>query len=137
VLVEGDDMNEPIADAVRGIVDGHIVLTRELAHRNHYPAIDVLQSISRLTGSIQSEQARAAAGRLREVLATYKAREDLIAIGAYQMGSDARTDYAIDHVQALDSFLRQPPNLPEQAEIAESRLAAMLADSADAYGEAT
>ncbi len=135
VLVEGDDMNEPIADAVRGIVDGHIVLTRELAHRNHYPAIDVLQSISRVAGAIQSEQARAAAGRLREVLATYRAREDLIAIGAYQMGSDPRTDYAVDHVHALDAFLRQPPHLPEQAEIAESRLAAMLADSADAFGD--
>ncbi|MDX6568381.1 MAG: synthase in type secretion protein, partial [Gaiellales bacterium] len=98
-------------------------------------AIVVLQSISRLTGSIQSEQARAAAGRLREVLATYQAREDLIAIGAYQMGSDPRTDYAVDHVHALDAFLRQPPHLPEQAEIAESRLAAMLADSADAFGD--
>jgi flagellum-specific ATP synthase len=137
VLVEGDDMNEPIADAVRGIVDGHVVLTRELAHRNHYPAIDVLQSVSRVAGAIQSEQARAAAGRLREVLATYKAREDLIAIGAYQVGSDRRTDYAIERVQALDAFLRQPPHLPEQAEIAESRLAAMLADSNDAFGEFT
>jgi flagellum-specific ATP synthase len=135
VLVEGDDMNEPIADAVRGIVDGHIVLTRELAHRNHYPAIDVLQSISRVAGAIQSPQARAAAGRLREVLATYKAREDLIAIGAYQKGSDARTDYAIDHVRDLDSFLRQPPDMPEQAEIAESRLAAMLSDSGAAFGD--
>jgi flagellum-specific ATP synthase len=135
VLVEGDDMNEPIADAVRGIVDGHIVLTRELAHRNHYPAIDVLQSISRVAGAIQSPQARAAAGRLREVLATYKAREDLIAIGAYQVGSDARTDYAIEHVHALDSFLRQPPDMPEQAEIAESRLAAMLSDSSEAFGD--
>ena len=69
------------------------------------------------------------------MLATYRAREDLIAIGAYQTGSDARTDYAIEHVHALDAFLRQPPHLPEQAEIAESRLAAMLADSADAFGE--
>jgi flagellum-specific ATP synthase len=135
VLVEGDDMNEPIADAVRGIVDGHIVLTRELAHRNHYPAIDVLQSISRVAGAIQSPQARAAAGRLREVLATYKAREDLIAIGAYQKGSDARTDYAIERVHDLDAFLRQPPDMPEQAEIAESRLAAMLSDSVDAFGD--
>jgi flagellum-specific ATP synthase len=137
VLVEGDDMNEPIADAVRGIVDGHVVLTRELAQRNHYPAIDVLQSISRVAPAIQSAQARAASGRLREVLATYRSREDLIAIGAYQQGSDARTDYAIDHIHALDAFLRQPPDRPEQAEIAESRLAAMLADSADAFGEAS
>jgi flagellum-specific ATP synthase len=135
VLVEGDDMNEPIADAVRGIVDGHIVLTRDLAHRNHYPAIDVLQSISRLTGAIQSPQARAAAGRLREVLATYKAREDLIAIGAYQAGSDPRTDYAISRVHDLDAFLKQRPDRPEQAEIAESRLAAMLSDSIEAFGE--
>ena len=107
-------MNEPIADAVRGIVDGHIVLTRELAHRNHYPAIDVLQSVSRVAAAIQSEQARAAAGRLREVLATYKAREDLIAIGAYQLGSDRRTDYAIERVQALDA-LPAPAAAPARA----------------------
>jgi flagellum-specific ATP synthase len=135
VLVEGDDMNEPIADAVRGIVDGHVVLSRHLAHRNHYPAIDVLSSISRVQGAIQSPQARAAAGRLREVLATYKAREDLIAIGAYQQGSDARTDYAIEQHHALEDFLKQSPDVPEQAEIAESRLGAMLAGSVDAFGE--
>jgi FliI/YscN family ATPase len=134
VLVEGDDMNDPVADAVRGILDGHVVLDRKLAHRNHYPAIDVLQSVSRLAPAIQSADARAAAGRLREVLATYRAKEDLIAIGAYAPGSDPKVDYAIGQVDALEAFLRQPPDQPEQPEIAERRLMTMLEGSLAAFG---
>jgi flagellum-specific ATP synthase len=126
VLVEGDDMNEPIADAVRGILDGHVVLDRRLAHRNHYPAIDVLQSVSRLTGSITTAAARENAGRLRELLATYRAKEDLISIGAYARGTDPRIDEAIEMVNPIEDFLRQSPESIEQPEIAERRLATML-----------
>ena len=84
VLVDGDDMNEPIADAVRSILDGHVVLSRELAHAGHYPAIDVLQSVSRLVGEIVSPEVRAAGQAVRQLLAAYREKEDLIAIGAYQ-----------------------------------------------------
>jgi flagellum-specific ATP synthase len=107
VLVEGDDMNEPIADAARSILDGHCVLTRELAHRNHFPAIDVLQSVSRLTSSIQGADVIAAAGKVRERLAVHKQNEDLITVGAYQRGSDPRVDDAIEHLPAIESFLKQ------------------------------
>ncbi len=134
VLVDGDDMNEPIADAVRGILDGHVVLDRKLAQRNHYPAIDVLQSVSRLAGAITTPDARHAAGRLREVLATYRAKEDLISIGAYARGGDPRVDYAIDHVPALERFLRQHPDQPETPELAEQRLQALLAASDAVFG---
>ncbi len=88
VLVDGDDMNEPIADAVRSILDGHIVLTRSLAHSGHYPAIDVLQSVSRLVGEIVAPEIREAGTRLRSALASYREKEDLISIGAYQPGTD-------------------------------------------------
>jgi flagellum-specific ATP synthase len=129
VLVEGDDMNEPVADAVRGILDGHVVLDRRLAQRNHFPAIDVLQSVSRLAPVIVSRETLGAAGVLREVLATYRSREDLISIGAYARGADPKIDYAIDHVDAIDGFLRQPPDQVEEPELAERRLATMLADA--------
>ncbi|MFN0154594.1 MAG: FliI/YscN family ATPase [Gaiella sp.] len=107
VLVEGDDMNEPVADAARSILDGHCVLSRELAHRSHYPAIDVLQSVSRLQGELTSDEVRAAAARLRESLAVYRANEDLITVGAYIRGSDARVDEAIERREGIESFLRQ------------------------------
>src|SRR3712207_908576 len=87
VLVEGGDMDEPVADAVRGILDGHVVLSRELAHKSHYPAIDVLQSVSRLTGEILPEHLQRAGQVVRELMAAYRDKEDLIAIGAYQPGS--------------------------------------------------
>ena len=90
VLVDGDDMNEPIADAVRSILDGHVVLTRSLAHAGHYPAIDVLQSVSRLVGEIVSPEVAAAGQQLRAALAVLREKEDLVAIGAYQHGSDPR-----------------------------------------------
>ena len=126
VLVEGDDMNEPVADAVRGILDGHVVLDRKLAHRNHYPAIDVLQSVSRLAPSITTAEAVATAGRLRELLAIYRAKEDLISIGAYARGGDPRIDEAIELIGPIEQFLRQDPTSCEHAEIAERRLANLL-----------
>jgi flagellum-specific ATP synthase len=107
VLVDGDDMNEPIADAVRSILDGHIVLTRSLAHAGHYPAIDVLQSVSRLVGEITAPEVRDAGTRLRSALAAYREKEDLISIGAYQPGTDPLLDAAIALRPAIDGFLRQ------------------------------
>ncbi|WP_343205596.1 FliI/YscN family ATPase [Opitutus sp. ER46] len=108
VLVEGDDMNEPVADAVRGILDGHVVLSRHLAHFNHYPAIDVLESVSRLTRDVCSTEEVASSARAREVLALYRKNEDLISIGAYQKGANAALDHAISLYEPLRQFLRQP-----------------------------
>ncbi len=107
VLVEGDDMNEPVADAVRGILDGHIVLSRALAHQNHYPAIDVLESVSRLVRDICTPQEVDLAGRAREHLALYRKNEDLITIGAYQKGGNAALDQAVALNTPLRNFLRQ------------------------------
>lgn len=107
VLVDGDDMNEPIADTARSILDGHIVLDRKIAHKNHYPAIDVLQSISRCMSSIASEEHKKASGVLRNVLATYTEAEDLINIGAYKSGSNPEIDYAISKITQVNAFLRQ------------------------------
>ncbi|MGB9804253.1 flagellar protein export ATPase FliI [Desulfofundulus sp.] len=107
VLVEGDDLNEPITDAVRGILDGHIVLTREMAARNHYPAIDVLQSVSRLMPEIADAEHLARVGRLRDLLATYRQSEDLINIGAYAPGSNPRIDAAVKAYPRIVQFLRQ------------------------------
>jgi flagellum-specific ATP synthase len=107
VLVEGDDMNEPVADAVRGILDGHVVLSRQLAHFNHYPAIDVLESVSRLVRDVCTPEEVALAGRARELLALYRKNEDLISIGAYQKGANAALDHAITLNDALRQFLRQ------------------------------
>jgi flagellum-specific ATP synthase len=107
VLVEGDDMNEPVADTVRGILDGHIVLDRALAQQNHYPAIDVLQSISRLTRDLCTEEQIEIAGRARENLAAYKRNADLINLGAYAPGSNPAVDTAIRLREPLEAFLRQ------------------------------
>ncbi len=112
VLVEGDDMNEPVADTVRGILDGHIVLSRALAHKSHYPAIDLLQSVSRVMPQIVSPERRAAADNLRELLATYRGAEDLINIGAYVEGSNPTIDRARRKIEAINRFLRQPPDAP-------------------------
>ena len=108
VLVEGDDMNEPVADAVRGILDGHIVLSRALAHANHYPAIDVLESVSRLVNDVCAPQEVAMVGRAREHLAIYHKNEDLITIGAYQKGGNPALDQAVALHDPLRAFLRQP-----------------------------
>ena len=110
VLVEGDDMNEPIADAARSILDGHIVLTRELANQNHYPAIDVLKSISRVMEDITDLDHKHHAGRIKEVLATYRKAEDLINIGAYAAGSNSKIDYAIKMIDPINEFLQQGIN---------------------------
>jgi flagellum-specific ATP synthase len=107
VLVDGDDMNEPIADATRSILDGHVVLTRSLAHAGHYPAIDILQSVSRLLGEIVSPEVAVAGQRLRSALAVLAEKEDLVAIGAYQPGTDPVLDAALAHRQAIEAFLRQ------------------------------
>ena len=107
VLVEGDDMNEPVADAVRGILDGHIVLSRQLAHFNHYPAIDVLESVSRLTRDVCTPDEVALAARVREHLALYRKNEDLVSIGAYQKGANPALDQAITLQEPLRNFLRQ------------------------------
>jgi len=107
VLVDGDDFNEPIADAVRGILDGHIVLSRTLAARNHYPAIDVLGSVSRLMSEIATEDHKQAASIARELMATYKDSEDLINIGAYVKGSSTKIDKAIKYNDSIESYLKQ------------------------------
>jgi flagellum-specific ATP synthase len=110
VLVEGDDMNEPIADAARSILDGHIVLSRELANQNHYPAIDILKSISRVMEDITDLDHKHHAGRIKEVLATYRKAEDLINIGAYAAGSNPKIDYAIKMIDPINRFLQQGIN---------------------------
>jgi type III secretion system H+-transporting two-sector ATPase len=107
VLVEGDDLTEPVADETRSILDGHIVLSRALAGAGHYPAIDVGQSVSRVMSNISEDQHLEAARKLREILATYEAQKDLILIGAYKKGSDPRTDYAISKLNAVNAFLQQ------------------------------
>ncbi|MDB6040948.1 MAG: fliI [Verrucomicrobiales bacterium] len=108
VLVEADDMNDPIGDAVRSILDGHIVLTRELATQNHYPAIDVLQSVSRLNRDLCTPEQLELAGKAREALATYHKNQDLIQIGAYPAGTDPIIDRAIRLHQPINDFLKQP-----------------------------
>jgi ATP synthase in type III secretion protein N len=108
VLVAGGDMEEPISDEVRGILDGHIILNRALGARNHWPAIDILPSLSRVMNGIASPEHKQAAAHLREVLATYEKQRDLIVLGAYQYGTDPKTDYAIDKIEQVEAFLRQP-----------------------------
>lgn len=107
VLVEGDDFNEPISDAVRGLLDGHIILSRDLAYQNHFPAVDVLGSISRLMISIVNDQHMACAGKIRDLMATYKRFEDIISIGAYVKGTNPKLDQAILLKDAIDGFLKQ------------------------------
>lgn len=107
VLVDADDFNEPITDTARSILDGHIMLSRKLGHKNHYPAIDILQSISRCMTSIVNDDHKAAAGKLKNVLATYQDAEDLINIGAYKNGSNAEIDYAISKIKIVNEFLQQ------------------------------
>src|SRR6185312_11677249 len=129
VLVDGDDMNEPIADAARSILDGHVVLTRSLAQAGHYPAIDLLQSVSRLLGEIVTPEVVEAGQRLRGALAVLAEKEDLVAIGAYQPGTDRMLDAALAHRSAIEGFLRQhvtERSDPAQADAALLQLASSL-----------
>ncbi|MCH4239887.1 MAG: flagellar protein export ATPase FliI [Oscillospiraceae bacterium] len=107
VLVEGDDTNEPVADTVRSIIDGHIMLSRKIAAQNHYPAIDVLNSVSRLMSEIDSPEQKDAAGKLRNMMAVYRDHEDLISIGAYKPGTNPALDDALRHVKKINEFLCQ------------------------------
>ncbi|MEO3945104.1 flagellar protein export ATPase FliI [Gorillibacterium sp. CAU 1737] len=124
VLVDGDDMNEPIADAVRGILDGHIVLNRNIAHKGHYPAIDVLASISRVMKEIVPEEHQDAADFLKKLLSTYKDSEDLINIGAYQEGSNTQIDQSIQFIGAINQYTRQKTHEKVNFEEAQERLMA-------------
>jgi flagellar biosynthesis/type III secretory pathway ATPase len=107
VLVEGDDFNEPICDAVRSILDGHIVLSRQLGAEGHYPAIDVLQSVSRLASRLATPEHKGAAQKIREAMATYQRAEDLINLGAYAAGSNPKLDAAIRARPQVMEFLKQ------------------------------
>ena len=109
MLVEGDDFNEPICDAVRAILDGHITLSRELGSAGHYPAIQVLDSVSRLQSKLATPDESESARRIREALALYRQSEDLINLGAYVSGSNARLDSAIRSREEIMKFLRQKP----------------------------
>jgi flagellum-specific ATP synthase len=114
VLVEGDDMNDPIADSVRSILDGHIVLDRELASRGHYPCIDILSSNSRLMSHLVDDDVKNSAYEIRDLMATYKKSEDLINIGAYKRGSNKRIDTAMDKTDSIAAFLKQRAEDPSQ-----------------------
>jgi flagellum-specific ATP synthase len=118
VLVEGDDMSDPVADSARAILDGHIVLSRELAMESHYPAIDVLQSISRLMPDIVDAKHRELASRFVETMATYKKVEDMINLGAYKEGSNPKVDYAIKVYDKLRTYLKQ--GMKERRDFADS-----------------
>jgi flagellum-specific ATP synthase len=107
VLVEGDDMTEPIADSVRSLLDGHVVLSRELAWRNHYPCIDVLASVSRLMSDLVPQSYLQRAGKIREWLSTYRKAEDMLNIGAYAKGSNPKIDLALKKIDPINSFLIQ------------------------------
>ena len=131
VLVEGDDMNEPIADAVRSIVDGHIVLDRELASRGHYPAVNVLTSISRLMNDVVDKDHLALAYEFRRILADYAKIEDLVNLGAYEKGNNKRTDRALDMIDALNSFLRQEVETSSSMEDASRKMSKILRDKKD------
>ncbi len=126
ILVDGDDMDEPIADAARGILDGHVVLSRKLAHANHFPAIDVLQSVSRVMPRVCAREELAAAFEARQLLAAYREVEDLIRVGAYKPGADARADRAIAAHEPLKAFLQQDAHGAPDAEGASARLAHLL-----------
>lgn len=122
VLVEGDDFNEPVADATRGILDGHIVLTRKLAAAGHFPSVDILESKSRLHDQLISEDQRRAAGLLKQLVAVYREKEDLIAVGAYQEGNDPDVDAAIRFRADINSFLRQRPDEPADLALTQQRV---------------
>jgi type III secretion protein N (ATPase) len=127
-LVAGGDMEEPIADEVRGILDGHFILNRALGERNQWPAMDVLASLSRVMSGIVSPEHKKAAGKLRETLSTYEKQRDLILLGAYQYGTDPRTDYAIDKYDAIIDFLKQDTHSNSPYEQTVEQLIALFQD---------
>jgi flagellum-specific ATP synthase len=120
VLVEGDDFNEPIADAARSILDGHIALSRAIASKNHYPAVDVLESVSRVMIDIVTGEQRKRANDLMNIIATYRKAEDLINIGAYVAGSNPEIDHALKMIDRVNTYLRQDMN--EKVSFEESRM---------------
>lgn len=128
VLVDGDDFNEPITDTARSILDGHIVLNRKLAQKNHYPAIDVLMSISRVMSAVASRDHKKVAGQLKNVLATYQEAEDLINIGAYKNGSNKSIDYAIKKIDQVNEFLMQSTDEKYDFDEIVSNLSAIFAE---------
>jgi flagellar biosynthesis/type III secretory pathway ATPase len=121
-------MNEPVADEVRSILDGHIILSREFAARGHYPAINTLESVSRVMSAVADREHRAAASRMREVLATYEKQKDLILLGAYQAGTDSRVDYAIEKIDEVTAFLKQATDEKASAQETVLRLKGMFAN---------
>ena len=118
VLVEGDDLNEPVSDSVRAILDGHVVLSRTLAAHNHYPAIDILNSVSRLMIDVTSKDHFDVSMKIKDLMATYREAEDLINIGAYAKGSNAKIDAAIKKIDAINLYLRQ--GIMEKSPLAQS-----------------
>jgi type III secretion protein N (ATPase) len=126
VLVSGGDMEEPISDEVRGILDGHIILSRELGARNHWPAIDVLPSLSRVMPMVTDTDHRRAAGKMRELMATYEKQRDLILLGAYQAGTDPRTDEAVAKIEAINTFLKQGTHESSTFEQTKQRLMSVI-----------
>ncbi|MBW1635837.1 MAG: FliI/YscN family ATPase [Deltaproteobacteria bacterium] len=131
VLVDGDDMTEPVADSVRSILDGHIVLSRKLASKNHFPAIDIINSTSRVMRNIVSSRHLELAGKAREVLANYAEAEDLINIGAYVKGSNSKIDYAINKIDLINDFLKQEFNKPTTLKESIKQLGNMLSNRKD------
>ena len=128
ILVAGDDMNEPVADETRSILDGHLVMSRELANRGHYPAIDVSDSLSRVMANIVDPDHLAASQKLKEVVAAYEKERDLILIGAYESGTDPRVDYAIEKIEEVNQFLRQGINEPVDLQESTDQLKAIFGD---------
>lgn len=122
VLVEGDDMDDPVADTVRGIVDGHIVLSRKIAHHGHYPAIDILQSVSRTMNMTSTEKHQSCARSMRDLIATWRENEELIRLGAYRIGTDPKVDQAIAMKEHIDGFLQQGVGEPTPFKDAVQRL---------------
>jgi flagellum-specific ATP synthase len=128
VLVEGDDMNDPVGDAVRSVVDGHLVLSRDLANRGHFPAIDVPSSVSRVMREVVDEEHMKLAQKLKEVLAIYHGAEDLISIGAYVDGSDPKIDYAKKMIDKINNFVRQDTVEKVSFEVGINRLRSIFED---------
>ncbi len=137
VLVEGDDTNEPISDTLRGLLDGHIVLSRSIAQRGNYPAIDVLSSLSRLASHLVDEPHQQAAIQVRNMISAYKQNEDLITIGAYQRGSNAQVDRAIAIQPAIDRFLAQPPREPAAWDASKAALQQLAAQASPTPAQST